>query len=214
MNILPSVQTLEQACQSMPIFPLPRVVLFPGTLLRLHVFEPRYVQLLEHIQEKDKLFCIPMMNLNGVQAEPVQLHPVAGVGKVIQCTALPENRYNIIVLGVGRILLQQEQFTTNLYRKMQGRLLSEASESYNSVPLRQLLMQLVVKKPSLEETLRVLLSEEISPRMFVNTVAQVLLDSAEEKQLFWELESIEDQDAFLAEIVANNLFSGGTDFTA
>lgn len=214
MSILPSVQTLEQACQSMPIFPLPRVVLFPGTLLRLHVFEPRYVQLLEHIQEKDKLFCIPMMNLNGVQAQAGQLHPVAGVGKVIQCTELPENRYNIVVLGVGRMLLQEECTTSNLYRSMHGRLLSELAESYNGHPLRQLLMQLVVKKPSLEETLRILLAEELSPRMFVNTVAQLLLSSAEDKQVFLERESIEDQDAFLSELLANELFSGGADFTA
>ena len=31
---------------ALPLFPLPRVVLFPGALLPLHVFEPRYQKLL------------------------------------------------------------------------------------------------------------------------------------------------------------------------
>ncbi|HNA72611.1 MAG TPA: LON peptidase substrate-binding domain-containing protein, partial [Candidatus Obscuribacter sp.] len=40
----------------LPLFPLPDVVLFPGSPLPLHIFEPRYRQMINTIMEGDKTF--------------------------------------------------------------------------------------------------------------------------------------------------------------
>ena len=52
---------------TIPIFPLPEVVFFPGTLLPLHIFEPRYKQLISECQEQKKPFGIPTVIENKMQ---------------------------------------------------------------------------------------------------------------------------------------------------
>ena len=42
----------------LPIFPL-NLVVFPGEKLNLHIFEPRYIQLIQQINESGKSFGIP-----------------------------------------------------------------------------------------------------------------------------------------------------------
>ena len=61
MNEFPDISILEHASQSMPLFPLGRTVLLPHTVLPLHVFEPRYVQLIRHIEKGHQLFAIPRL---------------------------------------------------------------------------------------------------------------------------------------------------------
>ena len=48
-----------------PIFPL-RIVVYPGESLNLHIFEPRYIQLIKECIEQKKPFGIPAVINNGV----------------------------------------------------------------------------------------------------------------------------------------------------
>ena len=208
MNVVPSHKILQQACENMPLFPLPRVVLFPGTLLRLHVFEPRYVQLLQDVQEEQGIFAIPMICMKQLQFSTPELHPVAGFGKVVYCDELPENRYNIVLLGLGRINIQEELKSDRMYRMVCGKLLSEENENFDVVPLQQLLTQIIMKNPSLSETLNVLLHEGLPVRTFLNAVAQIILRSAEEKQLYLEVEQAREQGEMLSEKLAEVLLEG------
>lgn len=51
--------------QVIPIFPL-NMVVFPGEKVNLHVFEPRYIQLIEECHQKGISFSIPFFNANRV----------------------------------------------------------------------------------------------------------------------------------------------------
>ena len=205
MSVLPSFDLIQKACSSMPLFPLPRVVLFPGTLLRLHVFEPRYVQLLEHVQEGNGLFAIPMLRSDSLSIEEPDLHSVAGIGKVVHCTSLPDNRFQIVLLGVGRIQILEEKKTDTLYRVAKGALLSEESKDFDIVPLQQLLTQIIMRNPALSETWSTLLDESLPQRTFLNTVAEILISKAEEKQAFLEIEEASKQGDLLSEKLAEFL---------
>ena len=207
MNVLPSVSKLKNACSLMPLFPLPRVVLFPGTLLRLHVFEPRYVQLLKDVQSGNGLFSIPMLKSETLSIQEPSIHLVSGIGKVVHCTKLPEDRYNIVLLGVGRFHFIEELETETLYRKAKGSLLSEETNNYDVVPLQQLLTQIIMRNPALSKTCNALLDEALPSRTFLNTVAEILLSKAEEKQRFLEIESASEQGEFLSEKLAEVLLS-------
>ncbi len=205
MNVLPNFESIQKACSNMPLFPLPRVVLFPGTLLRLHVFEPRYVQLLEHVQKENGLFAIPMLRSDSLSIQEPILHPVAGVGKVVHCTPLPENRFQIVLLGVGRMEILEEKKTDTMYRVAKGTLLSEETKDFDIVPLQQLLTQIIMRNPSLSDTWNTLLDESLPIRTFLNTVAEMLISRAEEKQDFLEIESARKQGDFLSERLAEIL---------
>ena len=85
----------------LPIFPL-SVVLFPGTPLPLHIFEPRYRRMLSDCLEGDRRFGITPTGRDDSMPEPGTVGCVAEI-RVNQ--ELPDGRSNIVVLGAERFVL-------------------------------------------------------------------------------------------------------------
>lgn len=85
----------------LPIFPLP-AVLFPGTPLPLHIFEPRYKRMLADCLAADRCFGITPVPPARDVPEPGTVGCVAEV-RVNQ--ELPDGRSNIVVLGGSRFVL-------------------------------------------------------------------------------------------------------------
>jgi Lon protease-like protein len=82
----------------LPLFPL-RIVLFPGALLPLHIFEPRYRRLLEDVAASDHRFGLLPAGETGELPAPGTIGCVALV-RAIQ--PLPDGRSNIVVSGERR----------------------------------------------------------------------------------------------------------------
>jgi Lon protease-like protein len=102
-----------------PIFPLPEVVFFPETVLPLHVFEPRYRQMVADCLAGDRWLGVVVLRPGwekDYQGRP-PVHPVAGAGEVIQAEALADGRYNILLDGRSRVrILAEEPPEGRLYR--------------------------------------------------------------------------------------------------
>lgn len=92
-----------------PLLPLSGVVLFPGSVLPLRVFEPRYVRLLNDVMVADKLIGMahakPNADLSG-NCAPV--HDVLGVGVVIAKNDMADGTFHIALLGHGRYRIDAE----------------------------------------------------------------------------------------------------------
>lgn len=87
----------------LPLFPLP-AVLFPGTALPLHIFEPRYRQLVVDCVEGDKPFgiaCLP----DGVAELEITPGTVGCVAEIVNRETLADGRSNILVRGTDRFAL-------------------------------------------------------------------------------------------------------------
>ncbi|MFL2858433.1 MAG: LON peptidase substrate-binding domain-containing protein [Planctomycetota bacterium] len=91
-----------------PLFPLSDLILFPGQVIPLHVFEPRYREM-----TRDLLDSSGELILGTVLGEdrkrlgdvaPVQ--PVAGLGRIQRYQALEDGRFLIVVLGERRVLIE------------------------------------------------------------------------------------------------------------
>lgn len=87
----------------LPIFPL-QAVLFPGTPLPLHIFEPRYKRMLADCLAADRRFGITPLSSERGKPEPGTIGCVAEV-RVNQ--ELPDGRSNIVVLGGSRFVLSR-----------------------------------------------------------------------------------------------------------
>ena len=87
----------------LPIFPL-SVVLFPGTPLPLHIFEPRYKRMLADCLAADRRFGITPCGPAGELPQPGTVGCVAEV-RVNQ--ELPDGRSNIVVVGGSRFVLSR-----------------------------------------------------------------------------------------------------------
>jgi Lon protease-like protein len=85
----------------LPLFPL-RVVLFPGALLPLHIFEPRYQQLLADVTGGEHRFGLLPPGAHGGLPAPGAIGCAALVRAV---QPLPEGRANIVVSGERRFRL-------------------------------------------------------------------------------------------------------------
>jgi uncharacterized protein len=102
-----------------PIFPLPEVVFFPETVLPLHVFEPRYRQMIADCLAGDRWLGVVMLRPGwekDYQGRP-PVHSVAGAGEVIQAEALADGRYNVLLDGRARVrILDEDGPEGRLYR--------------------------------------------------------------------------------------------------
>jgi uncharacterized protein len=86
------------------LFPLPNVVLFPSQQLSLHVFEPRYRKLVSDVIEQGLVLAVPRLK-PGFDASYYGAPPVfeiSGIGQITEYSRLPDGRFNIVVLGLGR----------------------------------------------------------------------------------------------------------------
>ena len=114
---------LEPALEELPLFPLHQAVLFPGALLPLHVFEPRYRQLVADVLDSHATLSVP--HIVDPDADPSgepAIADVAGIGTIIKHQQLPGGRYNIVILGRGRVRLEELGFTPP-YRRAKATLL-------------------------------------------------------------------------------------------
>src|SRR6185369_8808617 len=96
--------------QGLPIFPLPRVQLFPHALLPLHVFEPRYRDMVRDAMAGPRLIAVAALE-PGFEADyhgRPAVRAVVGVGEVIGHEALEDGRCNILLRGVARARIDTE----------------------------------------------------------------------------------------------------------
>lgn len=95
------------ALASIPVFPLPQVVLLPGALLPLHVFEPRYRTMLSDCLATHKSIAIAQLLAGEDEDGRPRMSRVCGGGIVVEHHPLDDGRSNILVLGKERIHLDE-----------------------------------------------------------------------------------------------------------
>lgn len=103
----------EQFSGRLPLFPLPRSVLLPGGLLPLHVFEPRYRKLVEDALAGERLLGLALLKPGyeaSYHAAP-DIEPWVGIGRLLAEERLDDGRYNVLVLGVARGRVTEEDRT-------------------------------------------------------------------------------------------------------
>jgi Lon protease-like protein len=90
--------------EKLPLFPLP-LVLFPGTAIPLHIFEPRYRRMLSDCLAGDKRFGVVRLP-DGVAEAELAPGTIGCVAEILNTEMLPDGRSNIIVRGVERFALE------------------------------------------------------------------------------------------------------------
>ena len=119
-----ALRDLAPALEVLPIFPLPQTVLFPGALLPLHVFEPRYRTMVKDCLATHKVMAIALIRETGERdrhGHPA-LETVAGLGTIIDHAELPDGRYNILLRGRARARIEELPFIPP-YRRARATLL-------------------------------------------------------------------------------------------
>ncbi len=93
-----------------PLFPLPEVVLLPGTLLPLHIFEPRYRAMVADALEADRTIGMAMLKPGAEEGgEAPAIHRIGTAGEIVESEALADGRYNILLEARFRFRVLEER---------------------------------------------------------------------------------------------------------
>ena len=91
---------------TLPLFPLP-VVLFPGVPMPLHIFEPRYREMLVDIRVSDSLFGLSYFDPSTSDREIPPTGHVGCVAEVTEVQELPDGRSNVLTVGLIRYRVEE-----------------------------------------------------------------------------------------------------------
>jgi uncharacterized protein len=204
---LPSADVLER----LPIFPLPDVVLFPGMVLPLIVFEPRYLEMVEASLASHRFLGVPLLK-PGYEPEyegSPAIHSVMGLGRIIGDQKLPDGRISIIVQGVDRVRVQRELAADEAYRLVDVSVLNIAAEDRSwddeCAMLRQLVHQLAERLPAVGAVIDQVLALSPTPHQMADLLAAYLIGDAEMRQSLLEESSEANRFVRLTQLVADML---------
>lgn len=89
---------------AVPVMPLPGALLFPHALLPLHIFEPRYRQMLEHALSHHRMFCVALIKSDRADWKTSEdFFDMAGVGLIRACVESDDGTSNLILQGLQRV---------------------------------------------------------------------------------------------------------------
>ncbi|MGZ3406243.1 MAG: LON peptidase substrate-binding domain-containing protein [Polyangia bacterium] len=177
----------------LPIFPLPGVQMFPHALLPLHVFEPRYRDLVRDAMAGDRLIAIASFepgyeaNYHGRPA----VRPIIGVGKVVGHEPIGDGRANIVLRGLTRARIERELPPAEDYRLVEAATISdEVATGFDGDAARDMLIlladQLALKLPSGGETLRELARSQADLGALVDVLSAALVTDPDDRQSLLE----------------------------
>jgi hypothetical protein len=95
---------------SIPLFPLPNVVLFPNVFLPLHIFEPRYRQMVADALQGDRIIGMVLLRPGyeaNYQGRPA-IYNVGCAGVITHSQPLPDGRYDIVLRGIEKFRITSE----------------------------------------------------------------------------------------------------------
>ena len=146
--------TLEKAraaVKRLKVFPLPAVVLLPGSAAPLHIFEPRYRAMVRDAVATDGLFAMAQV-LPGQESllpNKPQLEEMLCVGLITMNEELEDGRFNLVLVGVARARMRSELNSAHPYREVEAELIEdEVLEPEEDVSLRRAVVELVARLPT------------------------------------------------------------------
>jgi Lon protease-like protein len=92
--------------RTLPIFPLP-VILFPGEMIPLHIFEPRYRKMLGDIRDGNKLFGLSYFEASDLEAARPPAGHLGCAAELREVQDMADGRSNIVITGVVRYRMEE-----------------------------------------------------------------------------------------------------------
>jgi Lon protease-like protein len=192
------------------LFPLPNLVVFPHVIQPLHIFEPRYRELMQDALADDKLIAMAALAPgweNDYEGRP-PLEPVACLGRIATHERLPDGRFNLLLLGLHRVRLIEELPPNRLYRVAKVQLLEDNYSVTGEAGRKRLYQRLMAAfRQKLEpivqghEQLQKLLQTEMTLGTLTDLMAYTLdFDDAFKAQLLGELDVDRRAEKLLAQL--------------
>ena len=164
---------------ALPIFPLPTVVLFPNVFLPLHIFEPRYRQMVAEALAGDRIIGMVLLR-PGHESEydgAPPVYPTGCSGLITHAEQLEDGKYNLVLRGVEKFTIHGEEAPApgRLYRSAVITPVDDSMRAGDRDRLREERKRLQdLLAPHFTESLSHLLPDAMPDEDLVNALAQYL----------------------------------------
>jgi Lon protease-like protein len=200
--------------EEIALFPLPEVSLFPHTIVPLHIFEPRYRQMVEDALERDMLIAIALPT--SAESDPsedggLRVHAVAGAGRIVHHERLDDGRFHVMLRGAGRIRILDELPRERLYRRVRAvwvpsHAVASVQVHTHVASIRALVMAMVRSGNRLGALLARFTTDVEDPVILADLLCAILFASPVERQRLLEQDDVcvryERIEGRLAEMLA------------
>jgi uncharacterized protein len=215
--------SLEHFSGKVRLFPLPNLVMFPHVMQPLHIFEPRYRDLLEDALADDKLIAMAVLTPGWEKDYDgcPPLYPMACLGRVTSHFRLADGTYNVLLLGLQRVRLVREIKPWKSFRAAQAELCedqySDCSLSRQNILRRKLhdaLVQMLPMMPEAKEQLDQLLDQDVPLGVLTDVIAYMLgIDLARKQALLNEVDVYRRTELLLVDLLeaASDVGTGQAD---
>jgi Lon protease-like protein len=189
---------------TIPIFPLPNVVLFPNVFLPLHIFEPRYREMVGDALREDRIIGMTLLRpgWEGQYDGRPPVYPVGCAGLVTHAESLADGRFNIVLQGLQKYRILGEDDTRS-YRIARIETIHEPAPDPDRQILRterQRLEGLLVPQPE-GRGVDQMMPSSMTDEDLVNALAQYLDLEPVEKQALLERDSLVERCRSLVELL-------------
>lgn len=176
-----------------PVMTLPHTTFFPQALMPLHIFEPRYRQMLRDVLASNRLFAVAGIDFERMN-EPGQFEPphrIASVGIIRACQKNDNGTSNLLLQGLCRVQIAGI-VGEDPYRRIRIRALSShggATAEENAALRRELSRLLNIKQrlaAAASREMTAFLKTVEDPESFVDIAAFSLCDDPSLKQKLLE----------------------------
>lgn len=194
-----------QIPERMPVFALPNVVFFPRTYLPLHIFEPRYRQMVADASAGGQ--CIAMALLKEGWEEDYYgtppIYHIGCIGRLVSVQPMADGRSNILLQGLERCEIRREYFERP-YREAAVAVLESGEEPTLAPEVRQALMAVLEQYLRAREeaaTWEGMFRNDVSDEILVNTLSTYLDCTPLEKQFLLEAEGLHQRARRLNDLI-------------
>jgi Lon protease-like protein len=196
----------------LPIFPLTGVLVLPGTILPLHIFEPRYRNMVEDALEADKIFgmiqpFVPQADNRpqpGAEKQSPDLYKVGCAGYIEKYEKSADGRFFIQLKGVNRFRFEEEAELRRGYRRVKAiyREFPDASLAEGwSCDRKTILQALTLYGQAQGMQIKPEQAERFSDLELVNLLAVSLPFHPAEKQALLEAPTLKDRENTLINLL-------------
>lgn len=184
---------------TLPLFPLPGVALFPDLPLPLHIFEPRYRTMLKDALAGSRFIGIVQIR-PGQEGVPSPIFSVGCAGRIEGVAEIEGGRSNIVLRGVSRFHIDEELAEDRPYRVARVSPLME--KVLDEEALTESLARVLHEIGQIDEGMSLLARTDEAPKaLVVNMLAQLLPLGDLERQSLIEAPTIDERARLLAEIL-------------
>jgi uncharacterized protein len=198
----------------LPLFPLPNVVLFPNVFLPLHIFEPRYREMVGDAVTSDRMIGMVLLRPGWEQdyegRPPV--FPIGCSGLITHVEQLSDGRYNIVLRGFERFRIVGEDQNRSYRRAVVERLSERPMTGDDRAAVRQQRAKLEGMLAAAPDSRRPApnIPRAMGDEDLINALAQYLDLEPLEKQALLEHQCLRSRAESLVELLEIKIFMART----